>query len=311
VGRDLSDHRRKRAKALDGQESRVEPTPVRDQEAILKASLKPVKISQGMELEEGILRLQGSPGSTPYRSRRPEGPLPGEETEWDTTEEDSSVVVSEEGTADEGEATDTDEGESASSGESSTESGDESTSEGEESTGNGGESTDEGEESTASGGESTIEEAGSTANGGESTTKGEESAAVTQRVQGKYCQPCNKHFTRLSDLKRHLKSSQAHGVSSPVCGHCGAILARGDGLERHLKICPAIKAKRNGNTYSQTAKRRGRPTLRGSVDIQGGGSTAGQASGSSRTTKTTPRSQRATQPLAAVRTNPTRKCRRV
>jgi len=291
VGQDLSDHRRKRAKALDGQESRVEPTPVRDQEAILKASLKPVKISQGMELEEGILRLQGSPGSTPYRSRRPEGPLPGEETEWDTTEEDSSVVVSEEGTADEGEATDTDEGESASSGESSTESGDESTSEGEESTGNGGESTDEGEESTASGGESTIEEAGSTANGGESTTKGEESAAVTQRVQGKYCQPCNKHFTRPSDLKRHLESNQAHGASGEapqdMSGHQGS--AR----------------------WQDISQDRQETTLRGTVDIQSEGSTAGQASGSSRTVRTAPRSQRATQPLVAVRTNPTRKCRRV
>jgi len=237
------------------------------------------------------------------------GPLPGEEREWNTTE-DSISVVSEEGTADEGEATDTDEDESVSSRESTSE-GEESTSEGEESTSEGEQSTSEGESRQARRG---VDErsGGVGERGRELTANGVESTAATQGLQGKYCHTCNKKFTRLSDLKRHLESSQAHGGSSQVCKRCGAVLARGDGLRRHLQICPAIKAAHDDKPYDRTVKRRGRPTLRGTVDIQDEGSTAGQASGSrtARTAKTAPRSQRATQPLVGE-DEPPRQCKRV
>jgi len=287
VGEGPSDRRHKRARALDSQGSGVELTPVRDQEATLKAS-NLQNVSQGMELEEGLLKLQEHPGSTPCRFRRPEWPLPGEEAEWDTTEESSSVV-SEEGTVEKGEVTGASKDESVSC---------------ESSTGDGGESTDDAEESSG--------KTESTGDGAESTDDGDESA-VTQG-QGKYCHACDKRFSRPSDLKRHLDFSQAHGGGSQgrVCAHCGVIMARGDGLERHLKICPAIRAARNGKAFDRTAKRRGRPTLRGMVDIQDGRSTAGQVSASgSRTTKAAPTSQRTTQPPVGGRKNPTRQCKRV
>ena len=184
-------------------------------------------------------------------------------------------MISKENTVDKGETTSTDRDGSVSWKESSSDKG-------EESTGEGVESTDDGDES-----------------------------AVTQG-QGKYCHTCRKKFTRPSDLKRHLKSARAHGGGSQVCKHCRAILARADGLGRHLRICPAIKAARDGKAYDENAKRRGRPTLLGKVDIPDGRSMAGQASGSgSSTNKAAPRSQRATQPLVGGRSNPPRQCKRV
>ena len=243
-----------------------------------------------MELGEGLHELQEQPGSTPCGFRRPEGPLPGEETEWEAVGGDGLVVSKEEGTIDKSETTDTDEDESVSGRESSM--GDE-------------ESPDDDEGSSGE----TEESAG---DGVESTDDGDESAAT--QGQGKYCQACDKQFTRPSDLKRHLDFSQAHGGSSQACAHCGLILARGDGLVRHLQICPAIKAAHNGKAYDRTAKRRGRPSLRGNVDIPDTRSTAGQASGgrSRRTTKAASTSQRAraTQPPVGGRKNPTRQCRR-
>jgi len=289
VGEDPSDPRHKRARCLDDQGSRVERTHVRDQGATLKASTKPQVISQGVELEEEPHKLQEHPSSTPCRLRRPEGPLPGEETGWEAVGEDRSEISKEEGTVDEGETADTNNDESVSGNESSMEDEEESLDDDEESSGKGEESAGEGVEST---------------------DDGDESAAT--QGQGKYCHTCQKRFTRPSDLKRHLKSAQAHGGGSQVCKHCRAILARADGLGRHLQICPAIKAARDGKAYDENAKRRGRPTLLGKVDIPDRRSMAGQASGSgSSTTKAAPRSQRATQPLVGGRSNPPRQCKRV
>ena len=128
-----------------------------------------------------------------------------------------------------------------------------------------------------------------------------------QGLKKKYCSTCNKKFTRLSDLKRHLRSARVHGNSSEACKYCGAILTCRDGLKRHLKTCPALRATRNGKTYDKAAKRRGRPTLLGRIEVLEGGSATGQASGS-KTTEINLRGRKAKQPL--VKGNLTRQCRR-
>src|SRR5882762_318362 len=108
-------------------------------------------------------------------------------------------------------------------------------------------------------------------------------SAVAPGHQEKCCPACDKNFTRLSDLKHHLRSARAHWDSSEACKHCGTILTRGDGLKRHLETCPALRAARNGKVYDKAAKRRGRPTLLGRVEVPKGGSAAGQARGSKTT----------------------------